>query len=170
MTTTENTTGFTTIESVESNIEGVVMRPLSKWEDQRGWLVELFRDDELPADNNPVMSYVSETLPGVTRGPHEHVWQSDYFAFIGPGTFRLYLWDTRDDSPTYGVRQVADLGETHRACVIIPPGVVHAYRNISDKPGWVFNAPNRLYAGEGKREPVDEIRHEEIENSPYVLD
>jgi len=37
-------------------------------------------------------------------------------------------------------------------------------------PGWVFNGPNRLYAGQGKREPVDEIRHEHDPNSPYQLD
>ena len=42
--------------------------------------------------------------------------------------------------------------------VWIPPGVVHAYRNVGTIPGLVFNSPNRLYAGYGKREPVDEIR------------
>ena len=52
----------------------------------------------------------------------------------------------------------------------IPPGVVHAYRNVSDIPGWVFNAPNRLYAGQGKQEPVDEIRHELAADSPYKVD
>jgi hypothetical protein len=28
--------------------------------------------------------------------------------------------------------------------------VVHAYRNVGDVPGLVFNAPNRLYVGWGK--------------------
>ena len=168
--TATSTTFERTIESTESQIEGVVIDKLDRWEDQRGWLVELFRVDELPGDNAPTMAYVSETKPGVSRGPHEHVWQSDYFAFLGPGNFKLYLWDQRDESETYGVKQTAVLGEACRASVIIPPGVVHAYKCVSDTPGWVFNAPNKLYAGEGKREPVDEIRHEEVENSPYVLD
>lgn len=170
MATTDFVPFHTVIESTESQIEGVVINQLGKWEDDRGWLVELFRDDELPADNNPVMAYVSETRPGVARGPHEHVWQSDYFAFIGPGNFKLYVWDSRDDSPTYGVKQTAILGTDCRASVIIPPGVVHAYRCVSDVEGWVFNGPNKLYAGEGKREPVDEIRHEEQTDSVYVLD
>jgi dTDP-4-dehydrorhamnose 3,5-epimerase len=113
------------------------------------------------------MAYISETKPGVTRGPHEHYDQSDYFAFIGPGTFAVHLWDSRPQSPTYGnyVRQLA--GEHEPLTMVIPPGVVHAYQNIGDGDGWVFNAPNRLYAGEGKRGPVDEIRHEESEQSPY---
>ena len=87
------------IESNESQIQGVVIQQLTKFEDSRGWLVELYRNDEVPAGNEPVMAYVSETLPGVVRGPHEHVDQSDYFAFIGPGTFKLYLWDARESSP-----------------------------------------------------------------------
>lgn len=52
----------------------------------------------------------------------------------------------------------------------IPPGVVHAYRNTSDVAGWVFNGPNRLYAGPGKKEKVDEIRHECDERSPFRID
>ena len=48
--------------------------------------------------------------------------------------------------------------------------MVHAYRNIGGVDGIVFNGPNRLYAGDGKKEPVDEIRHEEAAGSPYVLD
>jgi dTDP-4-dehydrorhamnose 3,5-epimerase len=54
--------------------------------------------------------------------------------------------------------------------VIVPPGVVHGYKNIGDKPGWVFNAPNRLYAGRGKQEPVDEIRHEDEDGSPFRIE
>jgi dTDP-4-dehydrorhamnose 3,5-epimerase len=159
-----------TIESTDSQIEGVMMQELGKHDDQRGWLVELYRNDELPGGNEPVMAYVSETKPGVCRGPHEHVDQSDYFAFIGPGNFKLYLWDMREDSPTYRTKQTAVLGEAHRCGVIIPPGVIHAYKCVSETNGWVFNGPNRLYAGEGKSQPVDEIRHEEIEDSPYILD
>lgn len=170
MNPTSTTSFFKEIESTESAIEGVLIEKLSKYDDQRGWLVELFRNDELAEDHAPQMAYVSETNPGIARGPHEHVWQSDYFAFIGPGTFKLYLWDTREDSPSYGTKQVALLGEECRAAVIIPPGVVHAYRNVSDSKGWVFNAPNKLYAGENKQDVVDEIRHEDIQDSPYILD
>jgi len=116
------------------------------------------------------MAYVSQTLPHVTRGPHEHRDQADGFAFIGPGDFKLYLWDSRSGSTTYGQRQVLLLGASQMAWVVVPAGVVHAYKNVSDVPGMVFNAPNRLYAGWGKADPVDEIRHEDQAGSPYVLD
>jgi dTDP-4-dehydrorhamnose 3,5-epimerase len=54
--------------------------------------------------------------------------------------------------------------------VWIPPGVVHAYRNVGTVPGLVFNAPNRLYAGHGKKEPVDEIRHEQASPGRFLMD
>lgn len=151
-------------------IEDVVFRPLKQFSDQRGWLIELYREDELNVANHPVMAYVSQTEPGITRGPHFHHEQADYFAFVGPGDFQLYLWDSRQGSPTYGNRQVVAVGESNLQAVIVPPGVVHAYKNVSNVSGWVFNAPNRLYAGHGKREPVDEIRFEEQEDSPYIVD
>lgn len=154
----------------ESHIEGVEIRPLSRHADSRGWLIELYREDELGEAIHPVMAYVSQTQPGVARGPHEHVGQTDYFAFIGPGDFELVLWDARPDSATNGRKMRLVCGESSPCGVTIPPGVVHAYRNVSAVPGWVFNAPNRLYAGEGKREPVDEIRHEQDPASPYKLD
>ena len=143
---------------------------LDPYKDQRGWLIELYRNDELPTENHPCMAYISETLPGVARGPHEHVDQADYFAFVGPGDFELYLWDTRAGSSTCGNRIKRTAGQSNKMAVIIPAGVVHAYRNVSESPAWVINFPNRLYAGEGKNEPVDEIRHEDKTDSEFVMD
>jgi dTDP-4-dehydrorhamnose 3,5-epimerase len=154
----------------EGPIDGVVVKPLERLEDARGWLVELYREDELPPAACPVMAYVSQTQPGAVRGPHEHREQTDCFAFVGPGEFKLYLWDARPDSPTSGNRQTLVVGESNRQCVLVPPGVVHASRNVSRVAGLVFNCPNRLYAGKGRKEPVDQIRHEDRPDSPFVLD
>lgn len=151
-------------------IDGVIVRQLMRSEDARGWLIELFRQDELSPAEHPAMAYASQTFPTVVRGPHEHREQTDCFAFIGPGDFKLYLWDTRPNSPTSGNRQTLTVGESNMQSVIVPPGVIHAYKNVSGRPGLVFNFPNRLYAGHGKQEPVDEIRHEDREDSPFVLD
>lgn len=151
-------------------IADVTHRSLRRHADSRGWLVELFRGDELAPALHPVMAYVSQTEPGVARGPHEHVDQTDYFAFIGPGDFELLLWDARVDSPTYGLHTRTICGESNPSAVTIPPGVVHAYRNSGAVAGWVFNGPNRLYAGPGKTEKVDEIRHECDEHSPFRID
>jgi dTDP-4-dehydrorhamnose 3,5-epimerase len=151
-------------------IDGVIILELPKHSDSRGWLAELFRSDESPSDLFPVMGYVSSTEPGITRGPHEHREQTDKFCFVGPSTFRVYLWDNRQNSPTFGNRIVVDAGTELPKTMIIPPGVVHGYRNIGTTPGWIFNFSNRLYAGEGRKEKVDEIRHEEDPNTVFILD
>ena len=152
------------------SIEGVIFRPLRRYHDERGWLVELFREDELAAEYRPVMAYESQTLPGVARGPHEHSAQADFFCFFGPSNFKLYLWDNRPSSATYRHRQVEVVGQDNPQAVIIPPGVVHAYKNVGTEPGLVFNCPNQLYRGRGRQEPVDEIRHEADERTVFVLD
>jgi dTDP-4-dehydrorhamnose 3,5-epimerase len=155
---------------VHGEIDGVVVTPLTAHTDERGWLTELYRRDDLDATEVPVMAYLSQTEPGVARGPHEHRDQTDLFVFLGVGQWRLYLWDARPHSPTYGHRRKLDFGQKDRVRIIVPPGVVHAYKNTGDTPGWVFNAANQLYAGEGRNEAVDEIRHEDHRDSPYVLD
>jgi dTDP-4-dehydrorhamnose 3,5-epimerase len=74
------------------NIHDVIIRDLAKYKDNRGWLMELFRSDIIAEEFLPAMSYISQTEPGIARGPHEHKDQADLFCFVGPSTFRLYLW------------------------------------------------------------------------------
>ncbi|HEX9657293.1 MAG TPA: dTDP-4-dehydrorhamnose 3,5-epimerase family protein [Bacteroidota bacterium] len=151
-------------------IDGIVVKSLEKFIDKRGWLLETFRLDELQETDSPAMGYVSVTNAGVARGPHEHVDQSDNFSFIGPSNFKIYLWDNRKSSPTFKMKQVLIAGEEAPHSIIIPPGVVHAYKNVGSVDGMVLNFPNRLYAGKGKKEPVDEVRHEDDPKTPYILD
>ena len=151
-------------------IEGVIWRPLKKFNDQRGWLCELFRHDELPAEFHPVMCYISATEPGVARGPHEHVDQADYFCFIGPSDFKMFMWDNRPKSKTYGNVETRVVGVSEPMALVVPVGVVHAYKNVGREVGIVLNAANRLYKGWGRKEPVDEIRHEDHAGSPFQLE
>ena len=82
-------------------IADVVVYPIRKFVDERGWLAEIFRHDEIEAEFYPAMAYISLTEPNVQRGPHEHIDQADLFCFLGPGKFKLRLWDNRTDSPTF---------------------------------------------------------------------
>lgn len=148
-------------------LQDVVIKKINKYTDERGWLAEIFRCDEL--NFTPAMSYVSLTKPGVVRGPHEHKLQSDCFVFLGPGSFRLYLWDRREGSATVGKSLEIEVGENNPSLVIVPPGVVHGYKCISDIPALSINLPDKLYKGEGKKEEIDEIRWEKDPESPYKI-
>jgi len=146
-------------------MDGLMIKELTFHEDKRGWLGEIIRADE--STFKPLMVYLSMTNPGAVRGPHEHIEQTDYFCFIG--RFRLYFWDNRKTSASYKENKVIDTTGIP-TIVIVPPGIVHAYRNIGSSEGFVINLPDRLYKGWGKTKPVDEVRYENVSDSPFKIE
>lgn len=135
-------------------IDGVILTPLNQIPDARGWLMEVWRADE--SEHQPAMGYVSLTKPGVVRGPHEHVEQADWFVFL-TSQWRVTLWDNRGQSSLEREALIINVPIS----LLVPAGVVHAYENIGQGIGLVLNLPDKLYAGWNRKEPVDEIRHEE---------
>jgi dTDP-4-dehydrorhamnose 3,5-epimerase len=155
----------------ESTIEGVFYRYPVLNSDERGFLVEAIREDEVPVKHSFRMSYISCTAPGFCRGPHEHLRQTDLFAFSGRGFFLIRLWDNRRESRTYKSFLEITGGGERPLTLIIPPGVVHGYKNISEtEDGYVVNYPDQLYKGWLKKERADEIRHENGEGSSFTMD
>jgi len=148
-------------------LPGVRVEALPVFKDPRGTLHELFRTDEIPAGFKPLMACSSWSHAGVTRGPHQHVGQDDYFTFAGPSEFRVYLWDDRPGSAKAERGWFIVTGETAPSRIHVPRGVVHAYRNSGKVSGLVVTVTSLLFKGEGRRDPVDEIRHELNPDSPY---
>ena len=152
------------------NIDDITIINIKKYTDERGSLIETYRLDTLPDNIKPVMSYASYTKPGITRGPHEHKFQTDIFSFLGPANFKLYLWDNRKSSKTYRNYLEITAGIDNPTTIIIPPGIVHGYKNIStDIDGMVLNYPDRLYKGKNKKDEIDEIRHEDNSNTIFKI-
>ncbi len=156
--------------TVDCQIEDVVITKLERFSDKRGWLTEIFRADTLPPDYTPAMCYFSLTKPGLTRGPHEHRRQTDLLYFSASSHFIVYLWDNRPESPSFGRHFRIEADCENQLTILIPPGVVHAYKNIGPVDGITGNAPDMLYRGAGKAEPIDEIRHEDNLDTPFVIE
>ncbi|MCK4553395.1 dTDP-4-dehydrorhamnose 3,5-epimerase family protein [Candidatus Parcubacteria bacterium] len=148
-------------------IKDVIIKKLNKYKDDRGWLAEIYREDEDRFE--PAMGYISVTKPGIIRGPHEHVEQSDCFVFVGPGSFELHLWDRREESKTNGEYVEITVGENNPTMVIVPPGVVHGYKCVSKCDAWCVNLPDKLFKGRDKKEEIDEIRWENQKDSSYKI-
>ena len=106
----------------------------------------------------------------MARGPHEHVDQADLFCFLGPSNFKLRMWDNRPESETFRNMMTMIVGADDPKAVVVPKGVVHAYQNVGETDGIVINCPNRLYMGEGRREQIDEIRHEDKPDTIFRMD
>ena len=77
---------------------------------------------------------------------------------------------TVKESETFNNVTTLIVGEDNPKSVLIPAGVVHAYQNVGPVDGIVFNCPNRLYMGVDKKEPIDEIRHEDDPKTIYRMD
>ncbi len=165
MQTAKDETKFT-----KGKIHDIVIYQLKKFVDERGWLCELFRHDEIAAEFYPAMAYISVSEPNTQRGPHEHAEQADLFCFLGASNFKVRLWDNRESSPTFRNVMTLFVGADNSQALIIPKGVVHAYKNVGSEKGMVINCPNRLYMGAGKREEIDEIRHEDDPNTIFRID
>ena len=148
-------------------LPGVRVEAFSIFTDPRGSLHELWRSDEIPAGFAPLMACSSWSLPGVQRGPHEHVEQDDYFTFAGPSDFDVALWDARPGAAGPQRGWLIRTGARRPARIFIPHGVVHGYRNVGGVPGLVVTVASVLFRGEGRRGPVDEIRHETDPKSQF---
>jgi dTDP-4-dehydrorhamnose 3,5-epimerase len=124
-------------------IEGVQVKPLKVVPDERGWLMEVLReDDELFGGFGQV--YVSATYPGVVKAWHFHMRQTDNFACIA-GMIKLVLVDTRKESPTRDTINEFFLGVQNPVLVQVPKLVYHGWKCIGAEPALVINVPDEPY-------------------------
>ena len=106
-------------------IEGVEVIPLRKFEDERGWFMELMRASKLP---QPVrQSNLSFSRQGVVRGLHYHErGQDDLFVCL-QGRARVVALD-RDSGETF----CEDIGEDNFAAVFVPGNLAHGFEALTD--------------------------------------
>lgn len=138
------------------NIKDLIVQKIPAHIDHRGYLIEGWRSDS--TNFKPEMMYVSYSNPKVRRGAHLHLYQEDYFVFLGPANFRVVVIDNRPDSSTYNDVDDFCVGVNNPAYVVVPTNCWHGYQNVSNETGMVINLPNKLYKGKNYQEKVDEVR------------
>lgn len=124
-------------------IHGVELKPLKAHADDRGFLMELLRNDD-PIFEGFGQCYVSVSYPGVIRGWHYHAKQIDYFTCVS-GMIKVPLYDGREDSPTYGRVNEFFIGDDNRMVIKIPIGVLHGFKNVGVTPCYLINFPTVPY-------------------------
>ncbi|MGQ0735734.1 MAG: dTDP-4-dehydrorhamnose 3,5-epimerase family protein [Acidobacteriota bacterium] len=125
-------------------IDGVKVKTLKMIPDERGWLMEVLREDESDLFVRFGQAYVSATYPGVVKAWHYHRKQVDNFACLA-GMIKLVLVDTREDSPTNGAINEFFIGADQRMLVQIPALVYHGWKCISTDMAMVLNLPTAVY-------------------------
>ena len=102
-----------------SNIEGVRIKQVRRYCDDRGFFAEIIKDGEETFHAVKQTSY-TETRPGVVKAFHWHKKQWDVW-FVVRGMAQVVLHDMREDSPTKGETQVVYAGEDNPVLIAIPP-------------------------------------------------
>jgi dTDP-4-dehydrorhamnose 3,5-epimerase len=117
--------------SMPETIDGVEIKNLTTHSDQRGFFREVIRvSDTIFPEGFGQWSH-SHMYHGVAKAWHVHQRQTDWW-YVGVGTIKVALYDTRRESPTSGQLQELLMGEGHRPIVLkIPPGVAHGCRVLS---------------------------------------
>lgn len=144
-------------------IEGVILKPLRRIVDERGYLMEILRSDE-ETFRKFGQAYVSACFPGIVKAWHCHQVQFDHFCCLS-GNLKVGLYDDRSDSPTRGHTHSVVIGDLNPMLVCIPPQVWHGFTAIGGQPAIVLNLPTEVY----RYENPDELRRDPFDpDIPFV--
>lgn len=126
-------------------IEGVVIQPLVRHADDRGYFEEIIRaDDAFFTEGFGQWSH-SKMFPGVVKAWHVHKTQIDWW-YVGDGRLRVALHDLRSDSPTRGVTQELHMGDDLPPVLLkIPAGVAHGCKALGEEPAHLFYVTSLTY-------------------------
>jgi dTDP-4-dehydrorhamnose 3,5-epimerase len=106
-------------------IDGIVRVPLRRFEDERGWFMELRRESSLP--KRTVQTNVSFSRAGTIRGLHYHErGQDDLFACL-EGTARVVVLDLGS-----GEVFTEDIGDDNPVALYIPGRHAHGFEALTD--------------------------------------
>ncbi len=106
-------------------IEGVIRIPLHRFEDERGWLMELRRESSLP--KRTLQTNLSFSRKGVIRGLHYHErGQDDLFTCL-QGTARVVVLDRKT-----GETFCEDVGDENPVAIYVPGHHAHGFEALTD--------------------------------------
>ena len=143
-------------------IDGVNIHQLKYIIDERGFLMEMIRSDD-PQFNGFGQTYLTAVNEGVVKAWHYHEKQIDTFICVY-GMIKLVLFDSRENSPTYGIVNELFIGDRNPQRVQIPTKVMHGFKGISTGYSLIVNIPNQMY----NYEKPDEFRVDpHVNDIPY---
>jgi dTDP-4-dehydrorhamnose 3,5-epimerase len=132
-------------------LPGIVVKPLKRFTDERGFFTEIFRSDwkELLGEDSIQQANFSITYPGIIRAWHRHEkGQVDYFVVI-KGGIKICAYDESSKE----LNELISSGENLQV-VKIPGYYWHGFKVIGNNPAYLLYFVNRLY----NSDKPDELR------------
>ncbi|MCS6807844.1 MAG: dTDP-4-dehydrorhamnose 3,5-epimerase family protein [Bacteroidota bacterium] len=136
-----------------ATIQGVYYRALKAIVDGRGDVIELWSLPWVERENIivPQHVYQSATDYGVVKAWHLHALHTDQFT-VTRGKMQIVCVDVRSSSPTFGQVNSFIIGVQNPAMILIPPGVMHGWKALSQPETIVINLQSHPY------DPSDEFK------------
>jgi dTDP-4-dehydrorhamnose 3,5-epimerase len=139
-------------------IDGVKIKELKVFKDkpdleqdiEPGIFMEVLRDDDKML-NHFGQSNFTIASKGIIKAFHWHKNQDDLW-FLATGRSAIVLYDQRENSATKGETQVIYGGTDDYKLVLIPVGVVHGYKVLSEEPCLLFYHVTKAYDKENPDE------------------
>lgn len=128
---------------MNNHIEGVQFKNLKVIPDERGWLMEILRDDdEIYQQFGQV--YIATAYPGVVKGWHYHKKQTDNFTCVH-GMMKVVLYDARKNSQTKGNIMELFVGEKNPILISVPPEIYHGFKCVGNETAYFLSVPTLHY-------------------------
>lgn len=124
-------------------IKDVITKKLNLIPDERGFLMEMLRNDWEEFDQF-AQCYVTACYPGVVKAWHYHKKQVDHFICLW-GMSKVVLFDPRENSPTKGQINEFHIGIRNPMLIKIPPLVYHGFKSEANETSLIVNIPTELY-------------------------
>lgn len=121
-------------------IEGVRIRPVTLWPDDRGYFLEI----ERLAQVETIQVSTALSYPGAIKAFHYHRLQTDFWTPVA-GMFQVALIDLREGSRTHRAVNTLYVGALRPWQITIPPGVAHGYKILGRDPGVLVYLTDRFY-------------------------
>jgi dTDP-4-dehydrorhamnose 3,5-epimerase len=136
-----------------ATIHGVKYKPLKTIVDGRGDVIELWSLPWVEQEGVivPQHVYQSATDYGVIKAWHLHAVHTDQFT-VTRGKMQVVCVDIRTESPTFGQVNSFIIGIQNPALILIPPGVMHGWKALSQPETIVVNLQSHPY------DPADELK------------
>lgn len=113
------------------------IKELNIHSDERGWLVEMLKRNELKKDIKQI--YVATIKPRKIRGNHYHLKRTEWFFMVG-GNGEIYLEDLKTKE-----KICLKLSSRKPKVITVFPKIAHAVKNTSKKTIYLVSAQNTIY-------------------------
>ena len=132
-------------------MKGVEVKRLEVKRDERGWLVEILRSEELRRGDRFGQFLITTAHPGYIKGNHYHTRKYEWYCVL-KGKARLVLVHNLS-----GEREEILLNEQQLNTVRIPPRVSHAIENVGSEMMYLL-----VYTDESYNEEDPDTFYEKV--------